>query len=94
MADKVYLGDTIYAETIDYGIRLTTEDGILTTNEVYLDADGIRRLLVYIKFFQAKQPKEKLLNRLWRHEPIQFWIELGLLVIALLVLYGWFLRDR
>jgi len=34
---KVYLGDSVYAEIIDGQIKLTTEDGEMQTNAIYLE---------------------------------------------------------
>ena len=50
---KVYLGDAVYAELDGRNIVLTTEDGIKTTNTIYLDPTVIKSLLAFLK-------KEKL----------------------------------
>ena len=49
MSKKIYLGDAVYAE-IDYDIQggrvtLTTEDGIRTTNTIYLSPEVFGALL-------------------------------------------------
>lgn len=36
---KTYLGDGVYVTVDDYDIELTTENGIETTNKIYLDAE-------------------------------------------------------
>jgi hypothetical protein len=41
---KTYLGDGVYAELEQGMIKLTTEDGINTTNTIYLD-DGVYNTL-------------------------------------------------
>lgn len=39
---KTYLGDAVYAEADGYGgIMLTTEDGVSTTNSIYLEPEVI-----------------------------------------------------
>ena len=45
---KVYLGDAVYAAHDGYHIVLTTEDGIRTTNTVYLEPpvwDALQRVV-------------------------------------------------
>jgi hypothetical protein len=39
MGDKVYLGDGVYVEFTAYGLTLTTEDGVRTTNIVFLEPE-------------------------------------------------------
>lgn len=46
---KVYLGDGVYAEDDDFGITLTTENGIEATNEIYLEYDVLSNLLEYVE---------------------------------------------
>lgn len=45
--EKVYLGDGAYAESDGYGIWITTEDGIRTTNRVYLEPEVFVALKAY-----------------------------------------------
>lgn len=45
---KVHLGDAVYAEFDGHHIVLTTEDGINTTNKIYLDPDVSKALIPYI----------------------------------------------
>jgi hypothetical protein len=49
MIAKTYLGDGVYA-AMSYGgdIILTTENGVETTNTIYLDRDVLNNLNVYI----------------------------------------------
>ncbi len=44
---KEYLGDAVYAEFDGCGIMLTTEDGISTTNSIYLEPE----ILALLNFF-------------------------------------------
>ena len=37
MKDKIYVGDGIYVKNINYGIELTTENGITTTNRIVIE---------------------------------------------------------
>ena len=47
--NKEYLGDGLYAELNDYNqLVLTTEDGITTTNKIYLEPEVRDALLSYI----------------------------------------------
>jgi hypothetical protein len=52
---RCYLGDAVYADYDGYHIVLTTEDGISTTNTIFLDEGVTNSLLSYIK-----QLKEEL----------------------------------
>jgi hypothetical protein len=55
---KTYLGDGVYAD-VEYGmIKLTTEDGISTTNTIYLEPEVINAL-----------QSTSLLSRRTRYEP-------------------------
>ncbi len=36
---KTYLGDGVYAEIENGMVKLTTENGVRTTNTIYLDSD-------------------------------------------------------
>lgn len=54
--DKTYLGDGVYVEAQDYGIRLTTEDGIRTTNEIFLEPAVLQAFLEYLKFVGMVKP--------------------------------------
>jgi hypothetical protein len=46
---KIYLGDGVYAEFDGYHIVLTTENGIETTNTIYLEPPVVRGLEEFIK---------------------------------------------
>ncbi len=52
---KEYLGDGCYVEFDGHGLRLTTENGIETTNTVYLDQFVWAELLAFVK--RAKEPR-------------------------------------
>ena len=45
---KTYLGDGVYAAVDEYGITLTTENGIEITNTICLEPDVIKALLEFI----------------------------------------------
>lgn len=47
MMNKVYLGDGVYVTFDGYRLVLTTEDGISTTNTIYLDSNVFTSLLAY-----------------------------------------------
>lgn len=44
---KTYLGDGVYAE-LDYGVRLTTENGFRVTNTIVLEPEVLSALAVYM----------------------------------------------
>lgn len=47
--DKEYIGDGCYLTFDGYGFILTTENGVETTNLVYLDPETLRNLFSFIK---------------------------------------------
>lgn len=47
--EKVYLGDGVYGQFDGDQIILTTENGVVTTNTIVLDAHVTAALIVYIK---------------------------------------------
>lgn len=51
--EKKYLGDAVYAETDGFGIGLTTEDGISTTNRIYLEPQVYHALVAYAQSIQS-----------------------------------------
>jgi hypothetical protein len=52
MANKTYLGDSVYAEVVNDGmIVLTTENGIGPSNIIYLDPEVIVALQKFIQQF-------------------------------------------
>ena len=53
MIEKVYLGDGVYADFDGYHIVLTTEDGIETTNTIYLEAAVLNALNRYRKAVES-----------------------------------------
>ncbi len=48
MGRKVYLGDGAYVDFDGYGLSLTTENGISTTNEIYLEPSVYAALVEYV----------------------------------------------
>lgn len=52
---KTYLGDGVYADVDNAGqLVLTTEDGINTTNTIYLEPEVVFALFEYIKELRKK----------------------------------------
>jgi hypothetical protein len=45
---KAYLGDGVYADATPYGIVLTTENGLETTNTIQMEPEVIRLLIKYL----------------------------------------------
>jgi hypothetical protein len=54
---KTYLGDSVYADIEDGMILLTTEDGIETTNIIYLEIEVYEALIAFVERMK-KQAKE------------------------------------
>ena len=52
MKYKQYLGDAVYANFDGYYIILTTEDGIRTTNTIYLEPQALKALNSYTAWLQ------------------------------------------
>ena len=48
MSDKAYIGDGVYVEFDGYGLLLTTENGIETTNSIYLEPDVYSSLVLFV----------------------------------------------
>jgi len=52
MESKEYLGDGVYVELVAgdiWACLLTTEDGVRTTNRIYLEAKVLQQLLAFAK---------------------------------------------
>lgn len=45
---KVYLGDGAYVSFDGWGLSLTTENGLSTTNEIYLEPDVYAALVRFV----------------------------------------------
>jgi hypothetical protein len=46
--DKVYLGDSVYADCDGYGIVLTTENGYGPSNTIILEPEVFEALQIYV----------------------------------------------
>ena len=57
---KRYLGDGVYADYNGQQIVLTTENGIETTNTIYLEAEVYEALVNYVKL--EPEVREPLVN--------------------------------
>lgn len=49
---KQYLGDAVYMDDDGYHLVLTTENGLTTTNEIYIEPSSFDALLEYIRRFK------------------------------------------
>ncbi len=54
MTRKIYLGDAVYAEFDGYAVILTTEDGLQTTNTIYLEPEVLAALDEYVKSLRGE----------------------------------------
>ena len=57
LMEKSYLGDGAYAKFDGYGIELTTEDGITTTNIIYLEPKTMKKLENLVEHIKAEIKK-------------------------------------
>jgi hypothetical protein len=51
---KVYLGDGLYADFDGYHFVLTTENGITTSNTIYLEPEILNNFLKYVEWKISK----------------------------------------
>lgn len=53
---KSYIGDGVYVELddVEYGLVLTTEDGVSVTNRIVLEPEVWHRLEEYVKMMQGR----------------------------------------
>lgn len=49
MKNKAYIGDGVYAAVDNYGITLTTENGMCATNTIYLDNEFAEKLYKFLE---------------------------------------------
>jgi hypothetical protein len=69
---KVYLGDAVYAEYDGHGLVLTTENGIATTNRIYLEPEVCQAFSNYIQSLRAPTEHDaKSEPGLWAHDPLE-----------------------
>lgn len=62
---KRYIGDGVYVCLEGGMLCLTTENGIETTNTIYLEPEGWRALKVWVEQFEhPEKPKRELLAEL------------------------------
>ena len=65
---KEYIGDGVYVLFDGYGLRLTTENGVETTNTIYLEPSVYRSLAEFVFRLSAKseirEPTSDALARL------------------------------
>lgn len=54
---KVYLGDGVYIRHDGSGFILTTEDGVITGNTIYLEPLVVVNLLKYLKEMSNAAPE-------------------------------------
>jgi hypothetical protein len=55
---KQYIGDGVYADYRDGYVVLTTEDGISTSNTIYLDDNTLAGFQLYLKWLNSPPDKE------------------------------------
>lgn len=54
--EQTYLGDSVYACETRWGIKLTTENGGIPSNTIYLEPDVFENFLEFVK--QREGPKQ------------------------------------
>jgi hypothetical protein len=55
--NKIYLGDAVYADFDDNILILTTENGVETTNKIYLEPDVVYALINFWKKVFENDPE-------------------------------------
>ncbi len=55
--NKVYLGDSVYAEQTDYGITLTTENGLGPTNTIHMEPEVLHSFADYLESLKPITPE-------------------------------------
>lgn len=58
LRDKVYLGDSVYAQYDGYHILLTTENGLGASNEIFIEPNVLKALLNYNEIITEKYKVE------------------------------------
>ena len=53
-SDKVYLGDAVYVTFDGYHVVLTTEDGIRTTNSIYLEPEVLANFTEWLAVMKER----------------------------------------
>lgn len=56
--EKRYIGDGVYIEFNGYQLKLTTEDGISVTNEIYLEPSVFDSLEIYVQEIKAAMQEQ------------------------------------
>lgn len=59
MANKEYLGDSVYVENDGYGYILTTENGYGPSNTIYMEQEVFEAFTRYVKQTREKPPVTK-----------------------------------
>lgn len=59
MKKKLYLGDSVYAEATEFGIKLTTNNGYKDSNTIVLESDVLINL---VRFAQRHEYIEELIK--------------------------------
>ena len=59
MSDKVYLGDSVYAEIQDGMIKLTAENGVGPSNTIFLEAPVYDCLVEWVRQVRARAAARK-----------------------------------
>lgn len=57
MSDRAYIGDSVYVESRDGMIRLTTFNGIVESNEIFLELEVFDALNAWVERKLAKKPQ-------------------------------------
>jgi hypothetical protein len=57
---KTYLGDGVYVEFDGDGFKISTEDGIRTTNVIYLELEVYSALATFVKHISDRMSKDRI----------------------------------
>lgn len=55
MERKTYLGDSVYAESVDTGVVLTTENGMGPSNTIFLEPEVLDALFRWVEGIKKRK---------------------------------------
>jgi hypothetical protein len=62
-APKRYIGNGVYVEFTAGMLKLTTEDGIETTNTIYMEHQTYQALVAYVEWLKKKSENNSCVNQ-------------------------------
>jgi len=50
---KTYLGDGVYVDYDGFSLIITTNNGVVDTNEIYLEPEVVNKLVAFLELIKA-----------------------------------------